>query len=275
MQQVLERTIGFTSRVAPGPGAAVAEELWFRPMGRPAGPPPEDAEEFALTVNRRDVTGFTIGSGPVALLLHGWGGAGSDMSAAATGLASAGFRSVVIDLPGHGPDRRTRTDLFVMSAAINAVSARFGSPEIVVAHSFGAAAAFTAFVHGGPGHVVLIAPAIRSDRFVDYFSGRLGLSDRAKDKLWHRLERFAGPQVLSIMRGEAEIPGAEVLILHDPEDPRTPFEDSAAYSEGREHVSIVSVPGSGHRDILEDESVLAGMIDFVTEGSRANVQATG
>jgi pimeloyl-ACP methyl ester carboxylesterase len=267
--QVLERTIGFTSRVAPGLGAAVAEELWFRPMGRPAGPLPEDAEKFALTVNRRHVTGFTIGNGPVALLLHGWGGAGSDMSAAATALAGAGFRSVVIDLPGHGPDRRSRTDLFVMSAAINAVSGMFGSPDVVVAHSFGAAAAFTAFVHGGPRQVVLIAPAIRSERFVDYFSGRLTLSSQAKDKLWHRLERFAGPQILSIMRGDAEIPGAEVLILHDPEDPRTPFEDSAAYSEDREQVSIVSVPGSGHRDILANESVLSGMIDFVTENKPA------
>jgi len=29
------------------------------------------------------------------------------------------------------------------------------------------------------------------------------------------------------------------------------------------------VPGSGHRDILEDESVLSGMIDFVTENNPA------
>lgn len=218
------------------------------------------------------MTGFTMGNGPVALLLHGWGGVGSDMSAAATALASEGFRSVVIDFPGHGSDRRTRTDLFVMSAAIDAASGMFGSPEVVVAHSFGAAATFTAFVHGGPRQVILIAPAIRSARFVDYFSGRLRLSRQAKDKLWHRLERFAGPQVLSIMRGEAEIPGAEVLILHDPEDPRTPFEDSAAYAEVREQVSIVSVPGSGHRDILDDELALTEMTDFVANHSQADVQ---
>jgi len=257
------RTVGLASRVAPGLSVAVAEELWFRPMGRPTKDAPAGARSFEMAVGGRDLNGFTIGTGDVVLLLHGWGGAGSDMSPIAVALADAGFRSVVIDLPGHGSDRRSRTDLFQMAAAIDAVSAMFGSPSAVVAHSFGAAAAFTAFPHGGPRSVVLIAPAIRSERLFEWFGDQLGLARRARARLAQRVERFAGPHVMEIMRGEADIPGADMLILHDPADPRTAFVDSEAFVASHPSARLVPFPDSGHHRILHDDDAIAEIVRFL------------
>lgn len=258
------RTVGLASRVAPGLSAVIAEELWFRPMGRPTRGIPAGARSFDVTVGGRDLTGFTIGAGDVVLLLHGWGGTGSDMAPIAVALADAGFLSVVIDLPGHGSDRRSRTDLFRMAAAIDAVSAMFGSPAAVVAHSFGAAAAFNAFPHGGPRSVVLIAPAIRSERFFEWFSDQLGLARRARARLARRIERFAGPHIIEIMQGKADIPGADMLILHDPADLRTAFDDSEAFTQSHASAQLIPVPDSGHHRILRDDTAIAEIVRFLS-----------
>ncbi|MDX2344564.1 MAG: hypothetical protein QNL12_12905 [Acidimicrobiia bacterium] len=39
------------------------------------------------------------------LLLHGWGGASTDMAPLASSLAAAGLQAVFLDLPGYGSDR--------------------------------------------------------------------------------------------------------------------------------------------------------------------------
>jgi pimeloyl-ACP methyl ester carboxylesterase len=55
----------------------------------------------ALPVMGRDISGFTLGNGDVVLLLHGWGGAATDMSSLADAVADAGYQAVVPNLPGH------------------------------------------------------------------------------------------------------------------------------------------------------------------------------
>jgi pimeloyl-ACP methyl ester carboxylesterase len=46
--------------------------------------------------------GWAIGRGPLILLLHGWGGRGSQMSGLARSLAGQGFRCLLSDAGGHG-----------------------------------------------------------------------------------------------------------------------------------------------------------------------------
>ena len=263
MTSVLLSSVSVASRVAPRLGGAVAESLWFRPRGRPMRNLPEGAEIFSLAVMGRDVSGFTLGSGDVVLLLHGWGGAGSDMSSLACAVAEAGYQAVVPNLPGHGPDRKSKTDLFTMAAAVDALGALFGRPRAVVAHSFGAPATFAAFPHGGPERVVLIAPAIRGERFYNYFIRQLGLGKRAQRNFMSRFERFAGPHLMGVMTGDGDVPGADMLVIHDPADDRTAFEDSLDYVDRRAASRLISVTGTGHKRILSDQRTIVETVAFL------------
>lgn len=264
MTSVLRSSVSVASRMAPRLGGAVAESLWFRPRGRPMRGVPEGAEMFSLAVMGRDVSGFTLGNGDAVLLLHGWGGAATDMSSLAVAVADAGYQAVVPNLPGHGPDRKSRTDLFTMAAAVDALGTLFGLPRAVVAHSFGAPVTFASFPQGGPERVVLIAPAIRGERFYDYFVQHLGLGNRARRNFMNRFERFAGPHLMGVMTGEGDVPGADMLVIHDPADDRTAFEDSADYVESRTASRLISVPGPGHKRILNDERTIAETVAFIT-----------
>ncbi len=260
---LVPKLVGVISRVSAGLGAALAWFLWFRPHGRPNTRLPDEAETFSLSVAGHDISGFTRGSGEPVLLLHGWGGASTDMAPLAAAVAADGFQAVVPDMPGHGSDRGSSSDVFRMAAAVDAVASRFGLPRAVIAHSFGAVVTFAAFPHGGPKRVVLIAPAILGQRFVDGFAALVNLSDKAFRRFQERFENFAGPHLMHVMAGQGDVPGADMLILHDPEDDRTPFIDAAEYAERREETEIVEVPDTGHKGILRGRQTRDEVVGFI------------
>lgn len=266
MKALVPKAIGVISRFSARLGSAIAWYLWFHPHGRPNTRLPENAESFLFGVAGHEVSGFALGSGDPVLLLHGWGGASTDMAPIARAVADAGFQAVVPDLPGHGADRGSHTDVFRMAAAVDAVASRFGSPRAVVAHSFGAVVTFGSFPYGGPDRVVLIAPAIRGQRFLDEFATMVNLSEKAFERFEARFQSFAGPHLMKVMAGDGDVPGADMLVLHDPADDRTPYVDAADYAAGRPATKLIDVPGAGHKGILRDQLASEEAVTFIEAG---------
>ena len=236
MMSYIAKTISLLSRLSARLGSSLAWYLWVHPHGRPNTRLPDGAAPFSITVFGHDLEGFTLGGGAPVLLLHGWGGAGSDMGPLAASVAEAGYRAVVPDLPGHGSDRGSYADVFRTAAAVDAVASLDGIPGAVVAHSFGAVVTFASFPQGGPERVVLVAPAIEGARFLETFRAQVGLSDKAFARFYDRFRRFAGPHLMDVLAGKGDVPGADMLILHDPEDDRTPFDAAATYALSLIHI---------------------------------------
>jgi pimeloyl-ACP methyl ester carboxylesterase len=59
------------------------------------------------------------GDGPLVIFVHGWSGRAAQLAPLALHVANAGFRSVAIDVTGHGdsPKRHTRWDYFLRDIA--------------------------------------------------------------------------------------------------------------------------------------------------------------
>ena len=266
MKDFFLRSVSVLSRVSPWLGSRIAWYLWFHPHGRSSTRYPDGAETFTLKVLGHELSGYTIGDGDPVLLLHGWGGASTDMAPLAVEVASAGHRAVAIDLPGHGSDRGSYTDVFRMAAAIDATVGQFGPPRSVVAHSFGAVATFAAFQHGGPERVVLVAPAVRGQWFLEAFRAQLNLSDKSFRRFEERFTNFAGPYLMDVMAGNGDVRGADLLVLHDPADDRTPFADTVTFVAGRPAAKLIEVPDSGHKGILRDKVTRAETVAFLSIG---------
>jgi len=78
------------------------------------------------------------GDGPIVIFVHGWSGRAAQMAPLARYVASLGFRSVALDVTGHGdsPGRRTRWEYFFRDIA--ALSASLGEAvHAYVGHSAG------------------------------------------------------------------------------------------------------------------------------------------
>lgn len=243
-------------------------EAWLTPP--PTGRSRQVNDLQALTGLTRNffggLPGFEVGSGPVVLALHGWGGRPAQMAPIARRLAKEGFRVVIPTLPGHAGGEKT--DIKKVVEALRALIADLGDPDVIVAHSFAAMALRLTFPESTPHRIVLVAPALDVNDALTVFSDRLGLFPWARRGLRSRLESWdpsLWPTLSNV--GPDQLPGADILILHDPHDPDTPFVRSAELAAIRPDTSIVAIEAAGHGAILSDGSTLDLLVDFVTAPS--------
>jgi hypothetical protein len=169
-------------------------------------------------------------------------------------LADAGFGS------GHPDPSRSRRwsqhDVKQVAGTIRAVVGEL-EPVAVVGHSFAGITLRLAFLESAPPLVVLLAPLVQVRDAVRVFAGRLRLLPWARTSLLHRLARW-DPSLWPIVDGPGidQYPGAELLVLHDPDDAETPFAASATMAVRRPRTEIIPVSGGGHAGILSEHSVV-------------------
>jgi pimeloyl-ACP methyl ester carboxylesterase len=263
--------VGVLQAVAPGIAGNVVERLWFTPPRVPAAVMHRhaellsDAEPLTLRVNGRDLRGWTLGKGPKVMLVHGWGGWAAQLAPIAEALARSGLSATAIDLPGHGSDRVRRSDPFQMADALRVLADERGVPTVVVAHSLGAMIAALALDAAPPSAAVFLAPALSTVRAIDSFAQALGLRPAAAHDLRSRLQRFTGDVWPLINRGaDLDWPGGPLLVVHDRDDPQTPFALSAALAERHDDVDLLEVTGAGHHRMLRDPEIVQAVARFVT-----------
>jgi hypothetical protein len=180
-------------------------------------------------------------------------------------LADEGHRAMAIELPGRAGSEPT--DIKVVAAAIEGAIEETGMPSVVVGHSFAAMALRLVFAEASPPKIVLIGPALSVVEALDFFGARLGLLPWARSGLQRRLEQWdpvLWPMVAGLDPGQ--MPGAEMLLLHDPDDTETPFTASAELAALRPGTTVQAVPGAGHSGILSDPRTLDALAGFVAAG---------
>src|SRR5947208_2190272 len=127
----------------PGVAGRIARDLWFTvPPRMAARTLPPGGQDFKVTslgaVVRGHVWGPVDGSGPLVYLVHGWGGRGSQLASFVEPLRADGYRVVMFDGPAHGdsepgPAGPARSHGVELAKALDAVFARFGPAEAVIA----------------------------------------------------------------------------------------------------------------------------------------------
>jgi pimeloyl-ACP methyl ester carboxylesterase len=225
----------------------------------------EGTESITIDFDGKSLGGFRYGEGPLVFLVHGWGGRAAQMGQLARSIADQGFTVVGIDFPGHGERRWDTSDVFQMSAALTHLAGRFGQPQAVVAHSLGAMASVYAFQGAMPERVVLLAPMLDINEALDTFAGRARLMPWTAALLKRRLRRFCGDSWAVFAAGSGtDFGDADVLVVHDPEDPDTRFESSAVLAAVRDRTSLLVANSKGHNGVLADGEVAGAVARFLS-----------
>lgn len=213
-------------------------------------------------------SGFEVGSGPLALALHGWGGRPAQMAQVARRLAENGYRVIIPELPGHAGGEPT--DIKEAAAAIRELIRELGMPELVVAHSFASMVMRLAFADERPDRIVLIAPALDVNDALATFGDRLRLMSWARRALRSRLEAWdpsLWPTVASLL--PEQFPGAEMLVVHAPDDGDVPFARAAELAAMRPGTTLLVAADVGHSKILSDSDVLDDVVRWVEKVASA------
>jgi pimeloyl-ACP methyl ester carboxylesterase len=253
---------------------ALAERAWFTPP--PLSPRRrarweetlDGTDPFELELDGRTFTGFTVGEGPLVVLVHGWGGRASQMATIGHAAAAAGFRAVALDAPGHGEAKWDTTNVFEMALPIRALVAGLGSPHAVVAHSLGAMVTLHALGDDRPGLIALLAPVLDVEEVLEVFSERAHLMPWTAASLRRRIRAFVGEHWDEFAAGpKVDLGDSEVLIVHDPDDDDTSFATSAALAAVRPRTYLHVARSVGHNGLLGDPEIASVVTGFVAAGA--------
>ena len=265
--------------LAPRYAGRRARDLWFTvPPTMPAAPLPPGAEPFTVTAQGAQVRGHVFGEGPTVYLVHGWGGRGSQLAALVEPLVATGHRVVLFDAPAHGdsdpgPAGPHRTHGVELGRALDAVFARFGPAEAVVAHSLGAIATYLALRFGwlGTARLVLLAPMVEAQSLFDQFQAALGFGDRTRRAFDAEVDAFVGLPVADFdaLHQASHVEPVPTLVVHDRGDRQTSYAGAQRLVEALPEARMVTTEGLGHRRILRDPAVIAQVVEFVGSGDRA------
>jgi pimeloyl-ACP methyl ester carboxylesterase len=267
--------------LAPRLAGRLARDLWFRVPPAPAATAlPAGGEAFSVVSRGTTVRGHVYGAGPTVYLVHGWGGRSTQFAELVAPLVAAGRRVVLFDAPSHGDSDAgvggpRHTHGVEMGRALDAVFARFGPAEAVVAHSLGTLATYLTLRFGwlGTERLALVAPMVEAGSYFDRFQAALGFRDRTRRAFDREVEELVGIPVgeFDALVQAAHVDPVPTLVVHDLEDRQTPHAGARRLVDGLPDARLVTTTGLGHRRILREPTVIAEVVGFVTGGRRAAV----
>jgi pimeloyl-ACP methyl ester carboxylesterase len=259
------------SVLAPDIAAARAERLFLTPP-RPRRPAWEvellaRAEARPMRVGGRRIETWTWGAGPSVLLVHGWGGRGTQLGAFVAPLVAHGFSVVTFDAPGHGASDEGIVTIPEMIDAIHTVTATRGRLAGLVAHSAGALTAAHA-LHGGAAvdAAVFVGPPTDLYGAAARFTETLGFSRAVRERMRQRIAARVGRpwSAFDVTALTSARPApAPLLVAHDRGDAEVPWQQGMAITRAWRGAEMLMTDGLGHRRILRDADVVATAVAFV------------
>jgi len=201
------------------------------------------------------------------LLLHGWESNSARWRKYIRGLRAAGFTVHAIDAPASGNSHGKRLNVILYSNVVMEFIAKNGSPNVIIGHSLGGAAAVmstTLLAAAQPEKMVLLGVFAESTRVIQDFGQVLGVNPGVITAIYKEIEKRSGAPIeaYSVTQKTLQLLGVKGLVVHDTND------DVAPVAEGRMvaktwGASFFQTEGFGHR--LQDKSVVTAVVDFVIQ----------
>lgn len=240
-----------------------------RPSVLPLRPKDEDlldqAEPFSFGAGR---VGWSIGKGPVVLLVHGYSGRGVQMAALAREIASHGFRAVFFDAGGHGASRVEKIGFFTFINDTRDILAHLGAPVFAMAgHSAGGLAMMRARALYGvtaERYIVISAP------LYPYVPLETMCSNGAKLESLEHVKAVLADQFQTswsaLVRGTAYMPepAKSLLAIYDIDDERVRHGDADSICGIWPGAEVVKTIGYGHNRILQAPETLQAVCNFLS-----------
>jgi hypothetical protein len=201
---------------------------------------------------------------PTLLLVHGWEGRGSQLSALVPPLVAAGWRVVTYDAPGHGDSTGRSGGLPAFQNTIRDILDAIGPVAGVIAHSFGAMATASAMQRGAKiPKVALVGPGIWTNETPSELMGLLGVRSRTIEKVMALQAERTGIRWTDLLPEQVYAGRSEpMLVVHDQDDDEIPIERLDRLIATWQPDQVVRTEGLGHRRILRDPTVAQTIADW-------------
>ncbi|HHF2858068.1 TPA: alpha/beta fold hydrolase [Vibrio diabolicus] len=230
----------------------------------PARTAPKNTEPQGLT--KGEIKGhagiiktYTLGSGPIWVLTHGWSGTASQFYPLMEHIASKGFTALAYDHPAHGESEGQYGHIPGFVKGLEDVLDTVDDIVGLVGHSMGTASALEcrhSKLENKP--LLLIAPVLN---YVENLFGSIARSGYSM-KLFNAVvseveDQFGYPlQSIDPLKRLAER-SSPAIIVHDEQDKFTKYSISAQAAEEIENVELVKTQGQGHGRVMKCAQVFS------------------
>lgn len=281
--QAMQWAFRFLGRLAPSLMASWAYRLWFTPPRYRAPDRERRYEEAAhrgfLQHDPAPVATYCWGEGAPVLLMHGWGGRGTQLHSFIDPLLERGYQVVALDGPAHGRTAGRRTTAFEFVSALASVNEHFGPFSGVIAHSFGNTAVMLALQEGvlQTERVVAISPPQGFGGVLDKFARILGLPVGVKRRVRRRIEQRFGQDIWDRLSVDTVAPTLTqpALIIHDMMDAEVPMAEGVATARQWPGARFIATRRWGHRRILRAPEVVDAAVAFIADGGKVGSCLSG
>ena len=204
-------------------------------------------------------------NGPLVIALHGWRGRTTQFGPLADALAARSYRTIALDLPGHGHSAGEQATPRLMAELLIEVTKLTGPAQAVVGHSFGGAVLGAALAFGfRTSRIVIVSSPTRVSRLPFMWAKALHLPPRSMAHFARLLDEHAGRPVAELdlvaTGPRCNIPA---LLVHDRGDAMIPHGEAEVLAAAWPELKMISTEGLGHRDILADAAVVKAIADFI------------
>jgi len=211
---------------------------------------------------------WSVGSGPIVLLVHGYSGRGVQMAALALEVSKNGFRAVFFDAGGHGASRVEKIGFFTFINDTRDIVEHLRLPLFaMIGHSAGGLAMMRArelFGISAERYALISAP------FYPYVPLESMLGRGAPSAALPYVKAILADQFRTnwstLVKGVAYAPDASkpLLAIYDRADERVRHSDAEKLGALWPEISIVKTEGYGHNRILQADESLEAVSNFLT-----------
>lgn len=204
---------------------------------------------------------------PLVMMLHGWGGRGSQMGAFAAPLLQAGFRVMAFDNHAHGQTDGKASTIFIQSEIQRALVDKLGPVHALVCHSFGGMVSAYSLNQGMQANkVVCISSPSRFEYLLERFSLVLNLPSGIQRYMMKRFDQDFGEGLserVSATSTSRQLGAIPALLIHDEEDYDVPISEAEYLQASWPNAELLRTRGLGHRRILYNDEVIEKTVKFV------------
>ena len=226
---------------------------------------------FQIQVHGRRIQAWQWGHGPAVIMAHGWNGRGIQFRHFIAPLVQAGYSAIAFDGPGHGASDGQTSSYFEFTEVVRALlNPRLGLDiRGLIGHSFGAAAMVNSLAHEQLNlPAALLAPPLKLRELLLATFNRYGIPPAIYNALIGEYEaRFGYSLLRDNPHRHLQDLQAQILVVHDPEDPVVAYQDSRTLCRRYPHTTLLTTEGLGHKRILQDPAVIAACLGHLGIGA--------
>ncbi|MGS6580961.1 alpha/beta hydrolase [Vibrio diabolicus] len=240
--------------LAPSHAKNTARKLLLTPARTaPKNTEPQGLAKGEIKGHAGIIKTYTLGSGPIWVLTHGWSGTASQFYPLMEHIASKGFTALAYDHPAHGESEGQYGHIPGFVKGLEDVLDTVDDIVGLVGHSMGTASALEcrhSKLENKP--LLLIAPVLN---YVENLFGSIARSGYSM-KLFNAVvseveDQFGYPlQSIDPMKRLSERP-SHTIIIHDEQDKFTKYSVSAKAAEEIKNVELVTTQGQGHGRVMK------------------------